>query len=292
MEINKYKDRVGQVIRGCEIVGYSLHKINNHTYTKYDVICKCGKKFKISAITLFNGSYKNITANCGCVPKKFNSIKVKLESHLGKTIRGVFLNKLIRSLNGIKLKVPKYECKCVWGSFYLASSSQILKDSYKNSQASCGCTKRNPREQKRDYKNTTYNRYYNSVEKSARKRNLDFTLSKEQFVNIVKLPCFYCNVLSYKNAYKNIENQIFIKKENKGLAKDIISIEKWKDIDKYTVVCSGIDRSDNNKGYTLENSLPCCTRCNIIKHRFDTEDFYNHIKKILKVKQQRESNEI
>jgi hypothetical protein len=30
-------------------------------------------------------------------------------------------------------------------------------------------------------------------------------------------------------------------------------------------VYNGIDRKDNNLGYTVENSLPCCTICNYSK---------------------------
>jgi len=40
---------------------------------------------------------------------------------------------------------------------------------------------------------------------------------------------------------------------------------------------SGIDRKDNNLGYTPENSLPCCTLCNMMKRTYSYDNFYKII---------------
>jgi hypothetical protein len=47
---------------------------------------------------------------------------------------------------------------------------------------------------------------------------------------------------------------------------------------------NGIDRCDNNEGYTENNSLPCCSDCNFMKNNFTMEEFtqkcleiYSHI---------------
>lgn len=44
----------------------------------------------------------------------------------------------------------------------------------------------------------------------------------------------------------------------------------------------GIDRIDSNKDYTLDNCVPCCGMCNIMKNKFTLEDWYNQIDKIYK----------
>jgi len=44
----------------------------------------------------------------------------------------------------------------------------------------------------------------------------------------------------------------------------------------------GIDRRDNSDGYTLDNSFPCCTKCNMMKHKHSHEDFLIHIKRVYK----------
>ena len=42
----------------------------------------------------------------------------------------------------------------------------------------------------------------------------------------------------------------------------------------------GIDRIDSSKGYTKTNTVPCCTKCNMMKHTYSQDDFLSHIKKI------------
>ena len=40
----------------------------------------------------------------------------------------------------------------------------------------------------------------------------------------------------------------------------------------------GIDRKDNNKGYTLNNSVPCCYMCNLMKFNFNIKNFIRKCK--------------
>ena len=44
----------------------------------------------------------------------------------------------------------------------------------------------------------------------------------------------------------------------------------------------GIDRKDNNIGYTKENCIPCCTICNFMKHTLSHKDFINKCLQISK----------
>lgn len=44
----------------------------------------------------------------------------------------------------------------------------------------------------------------------------------------------------------------------------------------------GIDRIDNSKGYTRENSVPCCKNCNYMKKNLTKENFLSHVNKIYK----------
>ena len=45
---------------------------------------------------------------------------------------------------------------------------------------------------------------------------------------------------------------------------------------------NGIDRIDNNKGYTKENCVPCCDICNRIKMDLPYNVFIEHITKCYK----------
>ena len=42
----------------------------------------------------------------------------------------------------------------------------------------------------------------------------------------------------------------------------------------------GIDRIDSKIGYTIFNSIPCCTQCNMMKHIYTQENFFNKVKQI------------
>lgn len=82
---------------------------------------------------------------------------------------------------------------------------------------------------------------YRAMKGSGVKRNYSVEISFEQFCEIVSNPCTYCG-----------ENEKRI----------------------------GIDRVDNTLGYTLENSAPCCTICNMMKKTMTVTNFLAHITKI------------
>lgn len=84
---------------------------------------------------------------------------------------------------------------------------------------------------------------YKLLRNSAVKRNKILELSFEEFCEIIKQPCNYCG---------ETEKRI------------------------------GIDRVDNIKGYTKENSAPCCNPCNMMKKTMSKDDFLTHIEKIYK----------
>lgn len=44
---------------------------------------------------------------------------------------------------------------------------------------------------------------------------------------------------------------------------------------------TGMDRVDNDKGYTSENCVPCCKDCNVMKLAHTQEKFINHLEKII-----------
>ncbi len=89
-------------------------------------------------------------------------------------------------------------------------------------------------------------RYYNT-KNSAEERSIPFNLTLERFEKITSNPCFYCG--EYYGYFCN-----------KGY--------------------SGIDRVDSFKGYTVENSIPCCRYCNIGKGQLSFKNFIKHTQKI------------
>mgnify|MGYP003344123941 CR=1 FL=1 len=87
--------------------------------------------------------------------------------------------------------------------------------------------------EKRNYlSRTNINQSFHSYIKEAKRRNIEFKLTKEIFCDIIKHPCHYCNEL-------NIEKKF-----------------------------NGIDRIDSNNGYILENCVACCSLCNYLKNKY------------------------
>jgi len=95
-------------------------------------------------------------------------------------------------------------------------------------------------EQSRVQSNTVPGRY-SRYKTSAKKRNLAFTLSLEEFGAYWQQPCIYCG--------------------------DSIS----------TI---GLDRVDNERGYEPDNVVPCCTGCNYSKRDGTTESYIARCKRV------------
>lgn len=86
---------------------------------------------------------------------------------------------------------------------------------------------------------------YNLYRHGARKRELEFDLSKESFASITKMNCVYCGVLPAQEHCAGYGSYRY----------------------------NGIDRKNNSLGYTQENSVACCFRCNRAKGT-DTAEAY------------------
>ena len=92
--------------------------------------------------------------------------------------------------------------------------------------------------------------------RSAKNRGLKWNLNEEQFKKITQKDCYYCGAKP---------NNISGKKKYNG-----------------EYIYNGIDRVDNNKGYTIDNIVPCCRRCNTAKSNFTLQEFQDWIKRIYK----------
>jgi hypothetical protein len=83
---------------------------------------------------------------------------------------------------------------------------------------------------------------YCSYRALAKIRNIKFDITYDEFSTFWQQPCSYCG----------------------GEIKTV-----------------GLDRVDSNKGYFIDNVVSCCITCNKMKMALSSNDFINHIKKIL-----------
>ncbi|NDB82209.1 MAG: hypothetical protein EB127_05625 [Alphaproteobacteria bacterium] len=115
-------------------------------------------------------------------------------------------------------------------------------------------TKQNIQDKKREGRERNYmkehlknleNHYRNYIVSSTKRGHGDFQLNFEEFQQLVTKPCHYCNLIKEDEA-------------------------------------NGIDRVNNDIGYTKENCVPACWRCNRMKHFYHPEFFLEKCKIITK----------
>ena len=148
------------------------------------------------------------------------------------------------------------KCQCDCGNTTNVYKHKVLRGTTK----SCGCLQKETRlnlgeKKKKEYGEAAFNECFLSYERCAKKRGYSFELTKEQFKQIIIQPCIYCGSSLTQEKRAKGNNGTF----------------------KYT----GIDRYNNNIGYTFKNSVPCCSKCNRIKTDMDIEELEKHLKLII-----------
>ena len=104
---------------------------------------------------------------------------------------------------------------------------------------------------------------FDVLKQSAKKRNVDFLLTRDDFEywhNSENKNCFYCK-----------------RTEEKVLSSDAVMQTKCNRLT--------IDRVDNDKGYSLKNIVLCCKRCNAIKSNYFNKEEMLLIGNIIKNKE-------
>ena len=141
-----------------------------------------------------------------------------------------------------------YLCICECGNSEIIGYESLRKPKGKSN---CGC--KNYFKVKRiSGKDKLTGYIHNQYRYSAVRRNLAFTLTREEVYNIIKQNCFYCN---QEPSNKYIDS--------KKLGRD--------------TTYSGIDRIDNKVGYIVTNCVPCCQVCNYAKGTLSAQDFIKQV---------------
>jgi len=135
-----------------------------------------------------------------------------------------------------------FECLCDCGNSKFISWGHIRGGNTK----SCGCL-RNIGYRRLPKGQASRNAAIRVYRINAKKRNIDFKLTDNEVFIFMKSNCHYCN-MPPSNLWKSrCKNGNFI--------------------------YNGIDRKDNNLGYTLNNCVSCCKVCNYFKRDMDYDEF-------------------
>lgn len=92
-------------------------------------------------------------------------------------------------------------------------------------------------------------------------------LEKDVWLSVIGQPCHYCGRKEVRNSARSRSRE----KHRKIGGEDF---RKW------DVEMVGVDRMDADRGYTPDNVVPCCQRCNRMKLDSSYEEFKEEIKRI------------
>lgn len=162
----------------------------------------------------------------------------------------------IRILYDIKSVVNEYEIIS-----YKSGPSELLwtvkctqcgkittkRGSYLRSSKKCVC-------HRKQHPETDFKQILTRYQSNAITRSLSFDLTFDQLKTLVLQNCHYCGAAPNMTISRNYKQ---------GLLK-----------------FNGIDRKINSIGYTIDNCVPCCKRCNISKYNMDYNEFLEWIKTI------------
>lgn len=142
----------------------------------------------------------------------------------------------------------RWRCKCDCGKIFLITTKQIYRG-----QKSCGCLSITSRFHQHEPQEVIITSRLSRYINGAKRRNLSWELTREQFASLLFGNCSYCGAEPTQ-----------LVKLNKHIAK-----------------VNGIDRVNNNLGYFIDNCKTCCQTCNMAKYTLSFDDFILWIKKIV-----------
>lgn len=146
-------------------------------------------------------------------------------------------------------------CTCDCGDDDVVVRASNLKS---GTVKSCGCFHAAKMQERRKPNNRSeITQVLGAYKRSAKRRGHAWGLTREDFEKFLIQDCFYCGSepLSSSSNKSTIEPLLY----------------------------NGIDRMNNTKGYTADNTVPCCKICNRAKLDMPYKEFINWIERIKSV---------
>lgn len=145
-----------------------------------------------------------------------------------------------RAENGKEWKA-RWNCSCDCGTQVTVEALNLRQGHTK----SCGCLRSEFR--RLELGEASFRQFYRHARRAAEKRNYNWELTPEIVRGLTKMPCHYCGVPP----------------------QNVVSAE-----DRYgSYTYNGLDRVNNNLGYSTNNVVACCEQCNRAKLTYTKEEF-------------------
>lgn len=240
---NHKKDLVGQ--RFGELLVLEISEKGSNGAYRWKCQCNCGNIIIVSGTALRSDQ----TTSCGRMNLE---VHPSLHRKYEKDLTGQKFGRLtvIAPIHSDEYQQDYYQCICDCGKKVVIRGYSLI---YK-STVSCGCYRKEVISKRRlSDLDASINKALIAYKSGARKRNFEFNLTMEEFVDLVTANCFYCGTSPSRDYSRNNRPDGFL---------------------------NGIDRLDSTKSYHIENCVSCCTVCNRAKLTTSKEDFINWINKV------------
>ena len=155
-----------------------------------------------------------------------------------------------------------YECLCECGNTVCRKHSCLTQ----KQTVSCGCWKAEKASFAFRKPDTAFRDLWFSYRKGARERSLEWSLTEEQFREIILSPCYYTGREPSQEAHSCQTR----KRAKLGLPP----------LPGGTFLYNGIDRLDSSIGYTLDNCVAACGHANKSKLEMSHDEFIALCKEI------------
>jgi len=145
-------------------------------------------------------------------------------------------------------------CQCDCGNKLVVSGVSLRIGNTK----SCGCYRRDYTRESRSLPRgvAAFNSMLRRIQREAKARGHEWSLTDERVSHLTKQPCHYCGVEPSQVCRDAGLNGVYI--------------------------YNGLDRVDNTKGYTIDNVVSCCGICNGAKSSMTLEEFEVWITRLCK----------
>lgn len=229
--------------------GYYSYELAPKSHKKIVAVCnKCSKERDV-----VKSAYRDLCQRCAMIDRLPLMIRQSNEATKGKPRSEETKKKISESNFGKKMSPEsilkaKMNRGCVKGQnnpFYGKHHTEESKRLLSIARRGKNC-KLSPGEAAR-------NKVVSYYRRSAKKKNLEFTLNDQQLKQLFAGNCHYCGC-EPSTIYRHGSNGEF--------------------------VYNGIDRKNNDLGYIIDNCVSCCTLCNFSKRNLSYNNFLKYINKL------------
>jgi len=219
-----------------------LYRAENTKAGKAKWICRCDCGTEHAVSA--NNLKTGDSKSCGCVYDNGGELLVdETGNKYGKLT-------VISRVKNNDIGKAQWLCKCDCGKNVVVVSSQLRLGKTK----SCGCLRHTATALPNG--ESAFNNVYSRIKRRAIQIEKGWNLTKLDIRKITKQNCYYCGIEPSQESKEKRQNGSYI--------------------------YNGLDRVDNTKGYTLDNVVPCCGRCNKAKNIYHKDNFLMWVEKVYK----------